>query len=107
VYVAAVVDGAELSGYRTAMRECVLDIAPGYERALRDYDGNAEIFAAVEPRLRAPLVGTTFEALFRCVAGLTRHRQTPQARFIPGFVVVTVSDNGAGSAPEDQDGPST
>ena len=51
VYLAVVVDGVEPAGFRAAMRERVIDIENSYHAILRNYEGDATPFAAVDAQL--------------------------------------------------------
>ncbi len=51
VYLAVVVDGVEPSGFRAEMRDRVIDIENRYYGLLRNYEGDATPFAAVDSEL--------------------------------------------------------
>lgn len=53
VYLAAVVDGVEPPGFRAALRDLAISIETRYRYLLRNYQGDAEPFAALEPSLRS------------------------------------------------------
>lgn len=71
VYLAAVVQGVEPSGFRAALRDLVIDIENRYRYLLRSYQGDASAFAALDPALGA-LRG---DASSRAGGGLTRRQQ--------------------------------
>ena len=51
VYLAVVVEGVEPSGFRATMRDRVIGIENRYYALLRNYEGDATPFAAVDPQL--------------------------------------------------------
>lgn len=51
VYVAAVVEGIEPPGFRAALRELVLDVESRYRYVLRNYQGDATAFGALDATL--------------------------------------------------------
>ncbi|MCB0166025.1 MAG: hypothetical protein KDI79_17460 [Anaerolineae bacterium] len=53
VYLAAVVDGITPTGFRTAMRERVIEISHAYEDTLRDYDGEVKALQNTAPSLQS------------------------------------------------------
>ncbi|MEM7033568.1 MAG: hypothetical protein AAF629_28725 [Chloroflexota bacterium] len=57
-YLAVVVDGIEPTGYRSEMRQLVIEVDADYEEPLTEYDGDATTFEAVSPTLR-PLMRST------------------------------------------------
>lgn len=59
VYIALVSNGIEPLGFRTDVRERLLDIEQAYLSILRDYDGNAGHFAHTTALLQPLLVRTT------------------------------------------------
>jgi hypothetical protein len=82
VYLAVVVDGVEPPGFRSEMRERIIDIGNTHARILRDYDGDPTPLASAEAALRSMmaavgpaglstmqkrLLAAAFGALFACV----------------------------------------
>lgn len=53
VYLAAVVEGIEPPGFRSELRDLVIDIQNRYRHLLRHYRGDASAFAALDPALIA------------------------------------------------------
>lgn len=51
VYLAAVVEGIEPSGFRAELRDLVIDVESRYRYPLRQYQGDASPFAALDPAL--------------------------------------------------------
>ncbi len=57
-YLAVVVEGIEPPGFRAMVRERLFAIEHRFSRALTQFDGNVDRFAAVEPELGAVLAGS-------------------------------------------------
>jgi len=55
-YMAVVVDGVEPPGFRSEMRQRLMDIGSAHAPLLRDYDGDAAHLASAEPALRSLMV---------------------------------------------------
>jgi hypothetical protein len=62
-YLAAVVEGIGPPGFQAAMRERVIEISHAHERALREYEGDPGVLAAVEAPLRSLLAAAEPRAL--------------------------------------------
>jgi hypothetical protein len=52
-YLAVVIEGSEPPGFRSEMRERIIEIDLAHEGVLRNYEGDAEPLAPVEPPLRS------------------------------------------------------
>jgi hypothetical protein len=62
-YLAVVVDGVEPTGFRSVMREQIIQVEQDYEPLLTHFDGNAAPFAVVEPAWRGTILPVTMPAL--------------------------------------------
>lgn len=56
IYIAVVTKGVAPQGYRTDVRECLLDIEHAHASRLRDYSGDSTPFAAARPLLEPLLL---------------------------------------------------
>ncbi|MDQ3249897.1 MAG: hypothetical protein M3Q45_11905 [Chloroflexota bacterium] len=83
-YVAVVIEGIEPQGFRAAIREQVIAIEHEYAAHLRQYNGDASLFAATMPRL---------SALMQSVAPtVNAHPEAPDAKTSPTFAPNFVPD---------------
>ena len=113
IYLAVVVDGVEPSGFRAEMRDRVIDIENRYYGLLRNYEGDATPFAAVDSelislssgeletvspplsrnqrRVLAGLIGVVFLcAIVTCLGGSWLFRAL-DARWMQEVIVVTAT----------------
>ena len=127
VYLAVVVEGVEPSGFRATLRDRVIGIENRYHALLRNYEGDATPFAAVDPQLTslssgepetgspalsrnqkrvvAGLLGVVFLcAIVTCLGGSWLFRAL-DARWMQDVIVVTATPTVTVPAPSPTDTP--